>query len=104
MKFTVVFGSHESYDFSYGLVFVPSPCWVKAEEVLVNLNPESPHYQLGSVRKLLEKEGASAAALATGPRRCVVVSHDLGHGSQEDLERLETDLQQEGFTVTMCRL
>lgn len=103
MKFTVVFGSHESYDLSYGLVFIPSPCWVKAGEVLVNLNPESPHYQLGSVRKLLEKEEASAA-LATGPRRCVVVIHDVGNGSSEDLDRLEMDLRQQGFTVTTYRL
>ena len=40
---------------SYGLVFMPSPVWVNRDGILINLQPSSPKYQLGSVKKLLNK-------------------------------------------------
>lgn len=103
MKFTVTFttqdtpGPGESCDLSYGLVFIPSPCWIRGEgEVLVKLNPESPLYQLGSVCILLQKEKIIKRINCTG---ALILIHNIGHGTQEDLNLLEKDLSNEGFTV-----
>ena len=52
----LIFRSQPWEHLSYGLVFMPSPVWVNRVGMLINLNPSSPKYQLGSVKKLLDKE------------------------------------------------
>jgi hypothetical protein len=56
MRFTVIFDSAEAEDHSFGLVFVPCPVWVQGVRTSLNLNPESPRYEVGSVHRLLDKE------------------------------------------------
>lgn len=102
MKFTVIFTSHESTDLSYGLVFIPCSVWVQGERQIINLNPENPHYQPGSVRRLLAAERIDAGRLAEGRRACTVVIHPQGHGSWQDLSTLIVDLEGEGFRVTLA--
>ena len=100
MKFTVVFNTHESFDHSYGLVFIPCPCWINGgSDILINLNPENPHYQLGSVAKLLKIENFTESYGLSDKRECIVVVHPTGHGSKLDLETLVKDLTQEGFST-----
>jgi hypothetical protein len=102
MKFTVVFASSDSTDLSYGLVFIPCPAWVRGDRVILNLNPENPHYQPGSVRKLITAERIGNARRAEGPRACTVVIHPEGHGSWPDLQALVSDLISEGLRVTLA--
>ena len=61
MHFTVHFRGKHSHggDFSYGLVFVPCPVWVKGNQQLLSLNPQSPRLQPGCVQKLLDLERAA---------------------------------------------
>lgn len=100
MHFTVVFNSHESYDLSYSLLFMPCPVWLRGGQEVLNLHPANPHYQRGDFRRLLEKESI-AVNLADGPRQVAIVAHASGHGSEADLALLQSDLREEGFSVQM---
>lgn len=99
MKFTVVFNAHESINLSYGLVFIPCPCWVRSgeEAPFINLNPESPHYKLGSVGRLLNQEKYIQQGYLGQPKQAIIIVHKTGHGTFFDLETLEADLLNEGF-------
>ncbi len=99
MKFTIVFHTHESFDRSYGLVFVPSPVWIQGHREVLNLNPENPEYRLGSTRKLIQQEDI-LDHLAANTKECAIIIHQTGHGTAADLQMLQDDLQQEGFMVT----
>jgi hypothetical protein len=98
VHFTFVFNSHESIDLAYGMVFIPGPVWVAGEDWLLNLSPDGPRYRTGSVRRLLAKEDI-ITRLHAGTRDSIIVVHPSGHGIDEDLRTLETDLRQEGFNV-----
>ena len=98
MHFTVAFRAHEACDLSYGLVFIPCPAWVRGENVIINLNPQTPKYQPGSVQALLSKESI-LVELEEGNQECIVIIHPAGHGTASDLEVLEMDLRDSGFSV-----
>lgn len=101
MRFTVIFDSPEDRDYSYGLVFVPSPVWVQGSSQILNLNPEDARYTIGSVRRLLAVEPTE---LAEGsPKQCVVLAHGEGNGTFEDLRELMRDLELDGFRVTLLK-
>lgn len=89
MKFTLIFETtEESIDLSYGLVFIPSPAFVRGQgELIINLNPENPHYLEGSLKKLIEKENLYNIY------RCVVVIHNTGNGTIKDMDALKKDLE-----------
>ncbi len=99
MHFTVHFRSEKVYqqDLSYGLVFIPCPCWTKGNRIVINLNRENPHYQMGSVRKLIEKERLDQW-LGEQPQAIVLV-HQIGHGTEKYKQKLLNDLDNEGFAV-----
>jgi hypothetical protein len=101
MKFTVVFRSTESTDLSYGLVFIPCPTWVRGDRKILTLNPENPHYQPGSVRRLLNEQGITLPRKAEPPPPCTVVIHPGGHGDWSDLQALLQDLRGEHFRVQL---
>lgn len=101
MHFTLVFSGPEQRDLSYGLVFIPCPVWVTGDREVLNLNPENPHLQSGAVARLVEQESLESL-LAKGPRRCAVVIHPEGNGSEADLATLLQDLSAEGFTVSLA--
>ena len=103
MHFTVVFGSHESRDNSYGLVFVPCPVWVRGDEELVNLHRDNPQYIPGDLQPLLDKEFGDDR-VDRNPKQAVVVVHPSGHGSAQDLERLVADLEVAGFRPMTVRM
>ena len=103
MKFTVVFPSHESYDLSYGLVFIPCPVWVRGTEEILNLHPERPDYQKGGVRRLFTQE--KIAIWEKGSKKqCLLIVHQTGHAQQKDLDTLRQDLMEEGFQVNVIFL
>ena len=55
------------------LVFIPCPVWIKGDEQLINLNPSSPRYQLGSVKKLLDKENLKFSLKSYLKVRCNII-------------------------------
>jgi hypothetical protein len=98
MHFTVHLRGEKTYedDFSYGLVFIPSPVWVKGSEHLLNLQ-YGPELRLGCVARLIEHEGI--AGKLTGKKEAIVLVHPIGHGSRADLATLQSELFEQGFTV-----
>jgi hypothetical protein len=102
MRFTVTFESGEDRDYSYGLVFVPSPVWVQGDRQVVSLSPESPHYATGGVKRLLN---AARPDLSHAPTKAAtVVAHPEGNGTYDDLVALLRDLEVEGFAATLLRI
>lgn len=101
MHFTVNLRGEKTYqdDFSYGLVFIPCPVWVKGVKEILNLNPERPDYVKGSIAKLMNSEKLSDKL--TGEKQANILIHDIGHGSDDDLTNLINDLKEEGFRVSV---
>ncbi len=99
MHFTVVFESHQTYDLSYSLVFIPVPVWKKGNKQIINLHRDWPHYMRGDLTPLMQLEDVEKY-LAEGRRNAVVVVHATGHATLEDLNTLEADLVEAGFTVS----
>ncbi len=99
MHFTVHLRSSTASepDFSYGLVFIPTPVWKKGRRAICRLNRDSPEYQVGSVSMLLECERLSNEF--SGVKTAIVLVHQVGHGSDHDLDTLKLDLASEGFDV-----
>lgn len=99
MHFTVHLRSVQTYqdDFSYGLVFIPCPVWIQGTKQILNLNPERPDYQMGSIKKLIHQERLTGKI--ADAKSASILIHPVGHGSIADLVVLQRDLLSEGFTV-----
>lgn len=105
--FTVVFKSDESQIYTYGLVFVPTACWIDGdckENILFNSSDIS--YKIGYVKELMkavnERDKSFGSLgyfenLDKEDRSCVVVVNNVGHGDAGILELLIKDLHNEGF-------
>ena len=103
MHFTLVFSGAEGHDLSFGLVFIPNPCWVRGDDLVLNLNPREPRLEAGSVARLLNAAGIRDEVAEAG-RRCALVVHSGGHGTPEDWELLAGELEREGLAVAVCLL
>jgi len=101
VRFTVTFDAYEDRDLSYGLVFIPSPVWVQGSRQVVNLSPEDPHYRRGGVKRLLAAERTEVDLEVV--KRCTVVAHREGHAQPQDMIELVSDLEDEGFSVTLLQ-
>ncbi len=99
MKFTIVFPSHESADLSIGAVFIPCLVWMEGQHEILNPHPENPHYKKGDVQKLLTATDVKSR-IAAHTNKVTIVAHSTGHGTQEYLDDLVSDLESEGFVVT----
>ena len=97
MHFSIILRNNQLEENLYGLQFIPSPVLVKGTKQLLNLNPDSPGYKLGSIKKLLDKEN-----LKFNPKEnnaADVLIRDVGHGTKQDLNQLTNDLKSNGFNV-----
>ena len=99
MKFTIVFPSPESADLSIGAVFIPCLVWIEGKHEILNPHPENPHYLKGDFQKLMLAMDIKSR-IATHTKKVTVVAHSTGHGTQEYLGNLVSDLESEGFQVT----
>ena len=108
MHFDLIFRSSndESYEtnLSYGLVFIPTPCWAKCGDVVLE-NPcwsdtyHGPEYRKGAVGKLIQIENLTQ--FLKTDLEAVIVVRNIGHASDKDLNTLKEDLIDEGFKVTV---
>ena len=104
MQFEITLRDQSKLDqhLSYCLVFIPSPVWIKNKKQLINLNPSSPKYQRGSVKKLIKKENLKFKESLK--KEAVIVVNDVGHGTIKDLDNLKFDLKSENFNVIIYGL
>lgn len=100
MKFTVVFEGSESVDLSFGLCFIPVPVWMRGAQELLNLHPERPYLQPGSVKRLRALPEVQDEFKSIGTN-VTVVAHPLGCGTDADLQVLLADLASEGFFASV---
>lgn len=92
MRFTLVFENDaESFGSSYDLLFTPNPVWVQGDNLILELNPDSPLLEAGSVHKLMEQEEI------TYVEKCIIIVHHVGHGDVGCLEMLKKDLEDAGI-------
>ena len=98
MYFTLLFESAHGPTVIYELVFHPSPVWFKGgstgqlDEAVCIPSHRGPHYVMGDFRCLLDN------AEIERNRKVGIVCHDSGHGSEEDLNLLMSEMKSEGFS------
>jgi len=94
MKFTVVFDSPISVDYSFGLVFIPCPVWIRNKsEKILNLHPERMDLREGDFKKLIENQDY----LKKCKKNLVLIVHKDGYGEKDDLKILINDIIESGF-------
>lgn len=98
MKFTIVFPSHESSDFSIGAVFIPCLVWMEGRKQILNPHRENSHYVEGDLQNLFSKTDVRKR-IEKHTNRVTVVAHSTGHGTDEYLSLLRKDLEKEDFEV-----
>ncbi len=79
------------------MVFIPCLVLVKENEHIINLNPSSPKYHKGSVKRLIEKE--KIYHFFKVDKEAVLVVRDIGYGAEEDMNYLNDDLAANSFNV-----
>ena len=105
MHFTLVFGSHESYDLSLSLTFEPCPMWRRGGALVLNPHPDFPAYRDGDFVAAMQVLGADfSEGLMGNPHSALVVIHDNGHGTEHDLQLLMAELERCGFQARKIRL
>ena len=97
MYFTLLFEKEEGPTEIYELVFHPCPVWFKGgstglDEAICIPSHRGPHYVMGDFRCLLDN------AEIERNRKVGIVCHDSGHGSEEDLNLLMSEMKSEGFS------
>ena len=97
MHFSVHFQNREDRDFSFGLVFEPAPHWYRGADLVARANAQGPRYTYGGVARL-DVEVLNFDGLEVKPTAVVLV-HEYGSGTGEDLVMLQEDLLNEGFAV-----
>jgi hypothetical protein len=98
MQFTFVFESKEGENLSYLLCFIPCPVWKKGDQELTNLHPEFPHFKIGDIKSLIEKENLH------GIKKNALVIHNAGHGSNMDLQNILTEIEGLNLSCTIISL
>ena len=96
MEFTVVFPSSHKGALSVSAVFIPCLVWMEGKKELLNPHPRNPHYAAGDLLDLFQKLPLRGR-IAGHTREVVVVVHNTGHGTQEYLDLLLADLNNDGF-------
>ena len=98
MQFTFVFESKEGNNLSYLLCFMPCPVWKKGDHELINLHPNYPHFRIGDIKTLLENEKIFIN------KEVIIVVHDSGHGSKDDLENIIKELTELSIKYKLIEL
>lgn len=96
MYFTLLFDENpEGPILSYDLIFSPCPDWFQGRKRIGSPNNKYPYYEIGHLGYLLNKADFKIEDLNSP--RVGIVCHENGHGREEDLNLLISDLESEGF-------
>ena len=96
MQFTFVFESKEGQNLSYLLCFIPCPVWKKGNKEIINLHPEFPHFKVGDIKSLLEKENVSDI------KNAVLIIHKCGHATKDDLFKISKVIDKKDYNFSSC--
>ena len=103
MKFTLVFPSEEAEDLSIAALFTPCLTWYEGQRELLNPHPEDPGYRRGDLQRLFADE-ILAKRIAGHSKKVVLVAHNNGHGTEQNLTDLTADLSELGYISELIRL
>ena len=112
LGFSLVFSNNEQgISPAYNLLWVPVPVWHKTEDESWQVNPyelgihNGPEYCLGYLKPLIDSEGLNPDTYSS----VFVCVHKydselpLDSGTEEDLEKIIQDLQDNKFKPIVCR-
>ena len=114
MYFTIIFlNGPEGPSLSYDLLFHPCPVWYQGNTEIGVPNINSPVNSLGFFRFLINqikpeeiitlKDGMKLHTRFTPQPIVKVITHDGGHGSENDLAILLEDITNEGFQPILLK-
>lgn len=103
MKFTIVLPSHENTDLSIAAVYISCLVWKEGNRELLSPHSQQPLYQRGDLQQVLAVPQLRDR-LAQDQRHAVVVCHPIGHGTENCLDGLLTDLKKLGYQPGVVRL
>ena len=96
MHLSVHLQNRQDQDFSFALVFEPAPFWYQGSRLLARANNQGARYAYGGVERLLETATTEVGGQKL-KRTAVLLVHEYGDGTGEDLVMLQEDLQRNGF-------
>ena len=101
MYFTLLFEKEEGPTEIYELCFHPAVVWMKDGEEICQPHL-GPHFVAGDFTYLLNHAGIVREVTDHNqqnprPRKIGIVCHDSGHGIEDDLNLMMTEMKSEGF-------
>jgi len=97
MQFTVIFRCKEDAQISYEINFEPNSIWKRGESWELSLNTEHAGYQLGSVKRLLDRE-VYLEDILYDSKEVIVICEEVNTNHPYLLD-LVKDLKEEGFRI-----
>ena len=96
MQYTVVFDmKYNLGDGSFSIRYHPAAYWMQGDEPLPIKIKNSPNYESGGLKPLLEYANLNDETLDSN--RVVIIVHQAGYGQSECLNNLLKDLNNENF-------
>lgn len=92
----------ESFNQVYQLSYQPCPIWSINDEVLINLNPESPYYRMGSFKRLLDyHRSINGRQIIEGSEVIILSDKECIVFAREEIDKIIKDAENEGFKVKL---
>lgn len=103
MKFTIILPP----DLAVGMIFAPCIIWTIGSKHFWNPHRDNPNYLPGDFQDLLEKISTSKGLYwdntGNSGKKIFIVIHDIGHGTEDYLDNLISDIRASGFITQVCR-
>ena len=101
MYFTLLFETNHGPTEIFELCFHPAVVWMKDGEEVCQPHG-GPHFMAGDFTYLLNhaeirREASDDHGLNSRPRKIGIVCHDSGHGREDDLNLMMSEMKSEGF-------
>ena len=103
MKSTLVFPTEEAEDHSIAALFTPCLTWYEGQRELLNPHREDPEYRRGDLQHLLAND-ALAKRISGHSKKVVLIAHNNGHGTEQNLTDLTANLSELGYICESIRI
>ena len=102
MYFTLIFKNdlNEGPTVSYDVCFHPCAVWYSNGKRILIPNPNVPSYEKGYLSALISKESESGFIKKdfSNFNQILIICHEQGHGDENDLKVLTSDIKGQGFS------
>lgn len=106
--FTVILKCENGYQESYSLAYQPVPIWMHGDDCIVNMRESGTSYVKGSFRLLLNFHKNKGGRTLHPDKKCVLVcdqdwEKNAGYDDKTTLDRIISDIENEGFHIEVVR-